>query len=120
MSDASAAAATYFEAWQARDFARLRTVLAGDVDFAGPLGQVTGADGCLQGLQGMSRIMTGIEVRKVFDDGTDVLTWFDLATSVADPVPVANWMQVEDGKITRIRVAFDARGIANGSPARPG
>ena len=29
--------------------------------------------------------------------------------------PVANWMHVEDGKITRIRVAFDARGIAGGS-----
>jgi hypothetical protein len=54
-------------------------------------------------------------VRKVFHDGPDVLTWFDLATSVAGTVPVANWMHVEDGKITRIRVAFDARGIANGS-----
>jgi hypothetical protein len=30
-------------------------------------------------------------------------------------VPVANWMHVENGKITRIRVAFDARGIAAGS-----
>src|ERR1017187_2475997 len=66
-------------------------------------------------LAGMSRIMTGIEVRKVFDDGSDVLTWFDLATSLADPVRVANWMRVQDGKITRIRVAFDPRGIANGS-----
>jgi SnoaL-like domain len=115
MSDATAAAATYFEAWQARDFTRLRSVLADEVDFAGPLGQVTGADGCQRGLEGMSRIMTGIEVRKVFAAGSDVLTWFDLATSVADPVPVANWMHVEDGKITRIRVAFDARGIAAGS-----
>ena len=33
----------------------------------------------------------------------------------ADPVPVANWMHVEDGKIARIQVAFDARGIAGGS-----
>jgi hypothetical protein len=34
---------------------------------------------------------------------------------VAEPVPVANWMHVEDGKITRIRAAFDARGLAGGS-----
>ena len=115
MSDASAAAATYFEAWQARDFARLRSVLADDVDFAGPLGQVKGKDECQAGIEGMSRIMTSIEVRKVFDAGPDVLTWFDLATSLADPVPVANWMRVQYGKITRIRVAFDPRGIANGS-----
>lgn len=117
MTDAAAAAATYFEAWRARDFARLRSVLADDVDFAGPLGTAKGGDECQRGIEGMARIMTGIEIRKVFDDGSDVLTWFDLATSVADTVPVANWMQVEDGKITRIRVVFDARGIAGGLPA---
>ena len=75
----------------------------------------TSADECQAGIEGMSRIMTSIEVRKVFDAGPDVLTWFELSTSVADTVPVANWMHVEDGKITQIRVAFDARGIAPGS-----
>jgi len=83
--------------------------------FAGPLARVRGGDDCLRGLQGMAQIMTGLDVRRVFHDEPDVLTWFDLSTSVADPVPVANWMHVEDGKITRIRVAFDARGIAGGS-----
>jgi hypothetical protein len=121
---ATTAAATYFDAWQAGDFARLRSVLADDVDFAGPLGQVTGGDECLRGLEGLAKIMTGIQIRKVFtsgsagsagSNGSDVLTWYDMATTVADPVPVANWMHVEDGKITRIRVAFDPRGIAGGS-----
>jgi len=111
MTSATDAAATYFEAWNARDFARLRLVLADDVDFAGPLGTAKGGEDCQRGIEGMSQIMTGIEVRKVFHDGSDVLTWFDLATSVAETVPVANWMQVHDGKITRIRVTFDARGF---------
>jgi hypothetical protein len=115
MTDAAAVAATYFDAWKARDFGRLRSVLADHVDFAGPLARVRGGDDCLRGLQGMAQITTSLDVRKVFHDEPDVLTWFDLATSVADPVPVANWMHVEDGKITRIRVAFDARGIAGGS-----
>jgi hypothetical protein len=113
--DAATAAATYFDAWQARDFARLRSVLADDVDFAGPLGQVRGGDDCLRGLQGLSEIMTGIKIQKVFTAGPDVLTWYDMATSVADPVPVANWMHVRDGVITKIRVAFDPRGIVGGS-----
>ena len=112
---AAQAAATYFEAWQARDFARLRSVLADDVDFVGPLGQARGGDECLGGLEGMSRIMTGIEVGKVFTDGPDVLTWYDMATSVAEPVPVANWMHIREGKITQIRVAFDPRGVMGGS-----
>ena len=115
MTDAAATAATYFDAWQARDFARLRSVLADDVEFAGPLAQVKGSDDCLRGLRGMAQIMTGLDVRRVFHDEPDVLTWFDLSTSVAQTVPVANWMHVRDGKITQIRVVFDARGIAAGS-----
>jgi ketosteroid isomerase-like protein len=109
---AARAAATYFEAWLTKDFARLRSVLADDVDFVGPFGHVTGGDECLRGLEGLSQIITGIEVGKVFTDGPDVLTWYEMATSVAAPVAVANWMRVEDGRITRIRVAFDARGLA--------
>jgi hypothetical protein len=85
------------------------------VDFAGPLGQVTGGDECLRGLQGLAQVLTGIEVRQVFTDGPEVLTWYDMDTTVAEPVSVANWMHVEGGKITRIRVAFDARGLAGGS-----
>ncbi len=108
-------AATYFDAWREQDFARLRSVLADDVDFAGPMGQVKGGDDCLRGLEGLSRILTGIDVRKVFTAGPDVLTWYDMSTTVAGPVPVANWMHVADGKINRIRVAFDPRGIVSGS-----
>ena len=115
MTDAATVAATYFEAWRDRDFARLRSVLADDVAFVGPLASVQGAEVCLKGLEGMSRIMTGLDVRKVFTDGADVLTWFDLSTTVTDPVPVANWMHIANNKIDRIRVAFDARGIASGS-----
>jgi SnoaL-like domain len=115
MTDARTTAATYFDAWKARDFTRLRSVLADDVGFEGPLASVKGGDDCLRGLRGMAQIMTGLDVRKVFQDGADVLTWFDLSTSVAETVPVANWMHVEDGKVTQIKVAFDARGIAGGS-----
>ena len=53
-----------------------------------------------------------IVIRKTFVDGPDVLTWYDLHTTVASPVPVANWLHIEDGKITSLRVAFDARELA--------
>lgn len=103
---------TYFDAWQARDFGRLRAVLADDVEFAGPFASIRGADECVHGLAGLARITTGIEIQKVFVDGNDTLTWYDLSTSVAETVPVANWIHAEDDRITRIRVAFDARGLA--------
>ena len=36
----------------------------------------------------------------------------DLHTKVAPPGPTVNWSHVEDGKITTIRVTFDARELA--------
>ena len=113
---ATTVAAAYFDAWLAGDFARLRSVLADHVTFAGPMGQAQGADECLRGLEGLAKIITGLEIRQVFTAGSDdVLTWYEMATRVADPVPVANWMHIEDGKITRIKAAFDPRGILAGS-----
>lgn len=105
-------AAIYFAAWKAKDWDTLRSVLADDVSFRGPLASLDDAEACLQGLQAMSQIMTDVVIHKVFVDGPDVLTWFDLPTSVAPPAPTANWSRVQDGRITRIRVTFDARALA--------
>jgi hypothetical protein len=106
-------AATYFEAWQAGDFARLRTILADDVTFEGPLGKASNADECIAGLQRMSQIVTAIVVRKTFIDGPDALTWFDLYTATTDPMPTVNWRHIENGKISWIRVTFDPRPLTS-------
>jgi len=104
--------ATYFRSWVAHDWDALRAVLADDVTFEGPMATIHGGDQALEGLRGMSQILDHVEVQHVFIDGDDVLTWFDLHTKVADPVPTANWSHVEEGRITRIRVVFDARSLA--------
>jgi hypothetical protein len=111
-------ASRYFERWQAGDFAAVRELLADDATFQGSLGTAAGADACVEGLRRMASIVTGIGVEKVFADDEDVLTWYEMRTSVAAPVPVANWMHVEAGKIASIRAAFDARGFA--PPAQRG
>ncbi len=102
-------AATYFDAWKAKDFSTLRSLLADDVSFRGPLASLDDADACVEGLTGMSQILTDIVIHKVFVDGPDVLTWFDLHTSVAPAIPTANWSHVDAGRITAIQVTFDAR-----------
>jgi hypothetical protein len=115
MTDVADVAAAYFDAWQARDFGRLRTLLADDVTFQGPLGRAGNADECIAGLRRMSEIMTGIVIRKTFVDGPDVLTWFDLHTAGTGPMPTVNWRHVENGKITSIRVTFDPRPLTAGN-----
>jgi len=110
VADTAALAATYFRAWQDRDFELFRSVLADDVTFDGPMGQARNADECVQGVKGLSQIVTGIVIRRVFVDGDDVTTWFELHTSAtSEPMLVANWCHVRDGKIATIRVTFDPR-----------
>jgi len=108
-------AETYFRSWLAGDFLALRAVLADHVTFQGPLAGLDGADDCVAGLQRMSQLVTDIVVRHRFVDGPDVLTWFDLHTSVAPPAPTANWSHVDGGRITRIQVTFDPRALAAGA-----
>ena len=113
-ADPRTVAETYFRAWKERDFTTLRGILADDATFRGPLGTADDGDACVKGLEGMARILDDIVVQHVFVDGPDVLTWFDLHTTVAPPAPTANWQHIEDGKITRIRVTFDPRALTSG------
>jgi hypothetical protein len=107
--DAAELAATYYRSWRAKDFATLRSILADDVTFQGPLGTADGADACVAGVEGMSRMVTDVDVQHIFADGDDALTWFDLHTEIAPPCPTASWIHVTDGRIATIRATFDPR-----------
>ena len=102
-------AAAYFDAWKSNDVEQVRPLLHEDVDFAGALGTTRGIEETLAGLRGMFGITEQVEVIKRWADGPDVLTWFELRTAAAGPLPVVNWSRIEDGQITRIRVTFDPR-----------
>ena len=107
-------AETYFRTWKERDFTTLREILADDVGFQGPLATLDNADDCVKGLEGMAQILDDIVVQHVFVDGQDVLTWFDLHTTVGPAAPTANWQHIEDGKITRIPGDVDPRALTGG------
>jgi len=111
-------AATYFQAWLAKDFPTLRSILADEVTFDGPLATLHGAQDVAAGLERLAQMTSDITIHKRFLDGQDALTWFDLHTAIAPPTPVANWSHVEDGKITKIAVTFDPREIIAGSQQR--
>jgi hypothetical protein len=102
-------AAAYFGAWGKGDIDLVRPLLHPDVDFVGALGATRGAQETLRGLAGMFSMTSQVEVVKRWADGPDVITWFELRTAAAGPLPVVNWSRVEDGLITRIRVTFDPR-----------
>jgi SnoaL-like domain len=104
------AVTTYFDAWRTRDFDRLRSVHAPDVEFVGVMGTANGIDDCVAGLRGMAEsLMTDLVLHARVVEGPDAMTWFDLLTETTPPIPTVNWSHAEDGYITRIRVTFDPR-----------
>ncbi|MEV7189581.1 nuclear transport factor 2 family protein [Kitasatospora sp. NPDC093102] len=107
-------AETYFAAWEAGEFETIRELLADDVDFVGALGTASGVEEALAGLKGLGRVLEKIDVKVRVAEGDEVITWFELCTSIAPPAPTANWMRVENGRIARIRVTFDPRGLLAG------
>ncbi|MFD8793327.1 nuclear transport factor 2 family protein [Streptomyces vinaceus] len=111
-------AESYFTAWEAGDFETMRGLLAEDVDFVGALGTAQGAEEALAGLKGLGQVLEKIDVKVRVAEGDEVITWFDLCTGIAPPAPTANWMHVADGRITRIRVTFDPRGLLAGFAER--
>jgi len=113
----AAVAARYAATWQAHDWPALRALLAEDVTFHGPLGSADDADSCVTGLQRMAQVLDHLEVHARASRGSDVLTWFDLHSTVAAPTPTANWTRVENGEITQIRVVFDPRALLAGLEA---
>jgi limonene-1,2-epoxide hydrolase len=108
-TDPRTVAETYLQSWQNKDFDTLRSLLHEGVTFRGPLGEADGVDACIAGLQGMAGSITEIRVLMMAVEGNDVLTWYDLYTEGAPPVPTVNWSHVEDGRIARIRATFDPR-----------
>ena len=104
----------YFAAWRTADTAAFRALLADDVHFSGPLAQLDNVEDCATSLGRLAEATTDLVVRKRWIDGDDVITWFDLTVGNAPTAPVANWTHVENGRITRIQVTFDPRGMLAG------
>jgi SnoaL-like domain len=98
-----------FSAWKEKDFEKLRSVLADQVTFSGPMGTADGADECLKGLQGLAKDIDDIKIEVIVADGSDVITWYELHMRGVEPLPTANWSHIENGKITSIRATFDPR-----------
>jgi ketosteroid isomerase-like protein len=115
-ADPRALAAAYFEAWQAADVQQLRSILADDVSFSGPLAQIEGAEAYADSIRGLFQATEKVVVHKVWVDGDDVLTWFDLHMPGAPATPVAQWCHMLDGKVRRVQVTFDPRGILAAAP----
>ena len=98
-------------AWTSRDFDTVSQLVHDDVTFAGAMGTTNGATEYIDGLRGMSQIVNGVDITKVFVDGDDVCVIYDLVTEPAGALACAAWYRISDGKVASKQVFFDPRPI---------
>jgi hypothetical protein len=87
-----------------------RRAILDDLSFHGPIDSFDNADDYLASIQQLFGIVRGVQPQKVFVDGQDACTIYDLITSTpAGTAPLGEWVTVRGDKIAAIRVFFDAR-----------
>ncbi|HLK76789.1 MAG TPA: nuclear transport factor 2 family protein [Streptosporangiaceae bacterium] len=109
----------YLGAWQDRDFPAMRRLVADDLRFTGPLDTFDRADAHHAAIKALTGLVDHIDIGRVWSEGPEVLAWYTLHTTIAKPAAVAEWYQVDDGRITAITVVFDARPFTALTAAAP-
>ena len=101
----------FLAARDAFDFERARMLLADQgFSFRSPIAAFDSADQFIQYGANASAIVQSVQVRKVFVDGPDVCHFLTYRIQISEKVSVdaVQWAHVEDGRIRRIEVLFDA------------
>jgi len=111
MASAGAVLKNFYAAVVDRDLARARQYLKDDLVFVGLFETYRSADQYLMALKGLLGITVRLDIKKIIAEGNDAAIFFELQTkSPAEAtVLVAEWHQVQDGKISHVESAFDAR-----------
>jgi limonene-1,2-epoxide hydrolase len=113
-SNAKEVVISYLKALNDQDFKAARSYLNDNMTFQAPIASHSSADAYfrenerLRSEYGIKNVLYGI--KKVFVDGDDVCVFFDFNIGSVT-LFACGWFQVEDGKISSIRVLFDPRPI---------
>lgn len=106
-SPALEVALSYHRAWTGHDFDKAMTYVADDIVCEAPAGRWEGAVAFRAFMEPFSRILTGSSLLSAFGDETTALLMYDTATIPVASAPGAEFLTVQDGRITRLRIVFD-------------
>jgi len=105
-----------YAATSSRRLHDVRALVHEDVTFVGPMMQHTGSHEYMAATERFVGFHNGTKMLHQFEDGDDVCSLYEL--SVITPagasltLAVADWIQVQHGKIAAQRVYFDPREFA--------
>jgi limonene-1,2-epoxide hydrolase len=96
----------YHDAWTGSFDAAMQHV-ADDIVCEAPPGRIDGASAFRAFMEPFVRSLTRYECLAAFGDGATAVVVYDTDTELVDGAPGAEWVTVEDGRITHMRIIFD-------------
>jgi ketosteroid isomerase-like protein len=104
----------FYQAAQKKDLAAARKFLADDLEFVGLFETYHGPAEYLKAFTGLLGITTRLDVKTIIAEDDQAAIFFELETvaPAAATTFVAEWHQIENGKIRRVQSAFDGRPFA--------
>ena len=104
----------FYGAAVARDFARARRYLKDDLVFVGLFETYRSAGEYLRTFEGLLGITVRLDVKTIIAEGDQAAIFYELQTRAPAEatVLVAEWHQLEGGRIAHVESAFDGRPYA--------
>jgi SnoaL-like domain len=104
----------FYEAAIARDLAKARTYLHDDLVFVGLFETYRSADDYIKAFTGLLQITVRLKIKTIIAERNEAAIFFELETKAPAEgiVLVAEWHQINDGKIVHVESAFDGRPYA--------
>lgn len=97
----------FLEAYYRGDAAAAKQHLADDLVVVGPAIRFDGPDKFLKSSAHVAAGFEGLEIQRVFEDGTEVCLFYEMRVKHTAPIPMAQWFQVRGERISSIRLIFD-------------
>jgi len=111
---------TYHHAWTTGDFAAARACLADDLDFKGSIDTFSTADAFVGALRAFAGMLRGVTLVKACFDQEGAALLYDCDTvTPAGVIRTAEFFAAQGGKISEIRLVFDASELRKLMPPRP-
>lgn len=102
----------YHLAWTSGDFATARNCLADDLDFKGSMDTFTKADDFIDALSQFRKMVKEVSLLQQLYDETGAALLYDCDTvSPAGVIRTAEFFTVAGGRISAIRLIFDATAL---------
>lgn len=110
---------TYHNAWTHGDFATARRCLADTIDFRGSIDTFRTADELVAALRRFHGMLRNVTMVKAMYDQDNAALLYDCDTPTpAGVMRTAEFFTTKDGKITEIRLVFDASELRKMMPAQ--